>query len=263
MHDKIDEIFRNRITIRNNVETIIKYGKSVQKNNNSGQFDLFAGMIERVRPELVSVDGDLSKVAFSIEEAKLIGIPITYDYMDEFYIHKVAFSTHNLQEIDDSGLNTRGMVTIAMVSNIERRTSAKGNPYVKIDLADNGYNLRVYVTGKNYHKYSSIFQLNNVYLFCLNKSNNGFINLEMAEDPLKTSPQNRISKIDIIIKDKMLIPEVREYVFNKMFFGENKDKELSFIFDDIDIKASYKVSLSLDNIKDLRNLECEIKLYKK
>lgn len=163
-----ESIFRHRQTILDNLDKILSSAKGSKKSQskNVGQLSLF-GDIEVEKPKLVEYDGHISLMKWVNAETELLGVPITYEPLDEYGQLKELLCTHTASDLLEMVEDTDGIVIMDRVTLIDKRTSKNGNPYAKLYLSQFGSEKYCYLTGDNYKKYISLIYLNEIYLFLM------------------------------------------------------------------------------------------------
>ena len=71
-----------------------------------------------------------------------------------------------------------------MVTELIFKTGTNGKPYMKMVISDKGYDMTIYMNGKNYEKFSRTFKKYKVYMLSLVKNGrNGYVNVIAATEP--------------------------------------------------------------------------------
>ena len=176
-------LFQARLKIVHNAAKLVKYGGDEQKSAGIGQMSLFQDAEMSSKPEMDDFDDEVDLLQMSLKEAELIGVQLTYDIMQKYLIHYKTYVTHSIQEINELVQNAGNIVTIGMVTSLVFNTGASGKPYIKMIISDKGYDMTIYINGKNYDKFKTLFKNHKVYMFSLIKNTkNGYVNIMHATE---------------------------------------------------------------------------------
>lgn len=162
--------FRWRQTVIDNLDSIIGAVKSSQKADLSsqGQLDLFgAGLEVERKVGLIPHKFDINVDAFVNAEIELIGLPVTYNPLDEYEMHQELFCTHDSTELLGLNAKTQNIIYLDRVVDIEHCYSKKGNRYGRLKLFNLGDNMDVFLFGSDYHEYVREVFKDQIYMFKL------------------------------------------------------------------------------------------------
>jgi DNA polymerase-3 subunit alpha len=140
------------------LETIMKYGASIQEASNSSQFSMFGDVEMEAMPvpELPKVEAWSSIVRLN-KEKEVIGIFISGHPLDDYALEmkcycNMDFATFsNPESIKPASIKMAGIVSLA-----EHRISKRGNQFGLFELEDFSGTARFYIDGENYFKYKHL-----------------------------------------------------------------------------------------------------------
>jgi DNA polymerase III alpha subunit len=259
MSDVINDIFKARLSITESAGELHKYGEKYQKNSTAGQMSLFGSNDVTLKPTIKQFSGEVNKLQMSISESELIGVCVSYDYSENYLLHRIAYETHSVAEVVTSTIDIKKAVIIGLVKDITHGTSKSGNKYDKIHIYDNGTAIDIFISGNKYREYSGFFYKNTMYLFQLSVSGGGrYINLIASIHPDKLDPIKKFNSVRLLVRNVNQSRSIRNYVHKNMF-GSGK-KSLKFIIDDSEFEVEYLVNISNKNIIDLKKMNCDVEL---
>lgn len=130
-------ILKRRKGVFNSIDKLIKSTKKTKEEDkkNEDQLDLFSvGLeVEVVKPEIKPYEGNVDLIDLLKMETELLGFPVTWTPLDDIAdIYYDLFTTHAAYDILQITEETKGIIFIDYVVDIEHRVSKKGNKYAKI-----------------------------------------------------------------------------------------------------------------------------------
>ena len=210
------EIYYNRQSLVDSLDSIIEYGKAFQKNKNkqTAQLTLFdMGMEDKIEvPKIESKNTSVNLIEWYKLESQLLGIPITYDPLKELWMYEELYCTHTSEEVLKMNEHKKDIVIMDIITEIEYKISKNGNNYAKIYTQNLGETY-LYLTGKAYqHLIFNVFK-DQIYLFDLtyNPSAPSF-----SKESININFLKNINEVDIegeynAILNKIL-PNKSEYI---------------------------------------------------
>lgn len=154
MNKDQQDIFEFRQSIIDNADKLIQHGNKFKKTQQSGQLSLFGTTdIEITRFDLIKrelTDAELLKLAD--DETKAIGLPLTYDVFNEFFMIEKTLCNSTAEEVFFSTDKNREDIFLAKVQSIESRNSKSGNKYCKVFLIRNNIEIKTYLFGDDFAK---------------------------------------------------------------------------------------------------------------
>lgn len=166
------EIYKWRRGLVDSFESITSAIKSSNDlaEKNVGQLDLYSEVIkvDKVYPKVKIPNYSINIIEEVNKEVELLGIPFTYDPIDDLQIYSDVYCSHNPVNLLELVEDTKDIVILGRISDIEYRKSKKsGNPYAKIRISSLPEEYYFYLTGKRYvNNIAKMFLLNH-YLFRL------------------------------------------------------------------------------------------------
>jgi DNA polymerase III alpha subunit len=154
---QIEATFRWRQTLVDNIEKIMGATKKSKKLDLSktGQLDLFSMGLEdcKSNPKLNEYTGNIDLMEWVNIETDLLGVPITYEPLEDKWMYKELYCTHEVTDLFELTDDTKDIIVLDRITNIERRVSQSGNNYVKIHLSQLGTENYCYLWGRYYKEY--------------------------------------------------------------------------------------------------------------
>lgn len=246
MNQEIKDKLLWRATIFENAGGIINSSNKTDKR----QLSLF----DEVKSETISlsVPENIDYEEWVQKEINVLGISLIYNIQDKYILYFKRFCNTNLREIEALKVDSKELIFIAKLKDIEYKTSKAGNSYAKIVWFDGDILMRMYLFGDNYKKLIGDCIKGKYYLAqCSFNSSNGNSSL----DKLKCLDQIDISKyintIQITVNKPESIVELRDYIWKNMI---GSDFNLIFIYKNQEFKAPYKIKFNEDNYLDIKNL---------
>lgn len=169
---EIEAILRYRYTIVDNLQDIINKIKKnkLNKNKNVAQLSLFDNdEFENYKDFKLKINNDninINKIAEI--ETELLGIPITYDPLNEYDFYKEIICTNEVTDILNFTSDINNIIIIDRITKIDCKISKTGNKYAKVHISKLPSLMYMYLTGKNFEKYIHYTFINNIYLFEVN-----------------------------------------------------------------------------------------------
>lgn len=162
------EILRYRITLLRNSERIFKAAKKSEKANEDidGQLSMFNVGLEKEAPniELEAYKGNVHEIDLVIMEKEVIGLPITFNPLDENQIYKDLYCTHEMNNLRTMLKTKEGIVVMDYITKINHRTSQRGNHYAQIITSELEEGNFFYLFGDMYKDNIRDLFINQIYL---------------------------------------------------------------------------------------------------
>ncbi len=135
------------------VEKAIKYGKTLQQEENSAQQSLFGGegmSIELPEPKMPLVD-EWKLINKLNKEREVVGIFLSGHPLDKFKLEVEQFTNTNLLSIDD--MKDKQVFIAGLVSKVQEKTTKKGDRFAVFTLEDFVGNTEIALFSDDYSKY--------------------------------------------------------------------------------------------------------------
>lgn len=225
-------IYRNRRTILDNIDNVLNYQKKIDKlrdksaKKNIGQLSLFD--VEEVeiikKPELIESNSFINIEECVDRETELLGIPISYNSLDDLWIYEELYCTHLVTDLLEVTEATKRMIVMDKIVDIEYRTSDAGNRYCKLYLSKLGSENYCYMWGKTYRDYIPMTFKKQIYLFDIEYKP---ATKEFSRNCLIVNHLKNIKDVDIDEEYNRLVPLNEGYirVFNNVDI-KMKDDEI-------------------------------------
>jgi len=137
----------------NIITKAIRYGKTLQQEEDSAQQSLFGGeglSIDIPEPKMPSVD-EWKLIDKLNKERDVVGIFISGHPLDKFKLEVEQFTNTNLLSLDE--MKDKQIQVAGLVSQIQERTTKKGDRYAKFTIEDFLGNYEIWLWSKDYAKY--------------------------------------------------------------------------------------------------------------
>jgi len=169
-----------------------KRNKSSLKNIQSSLFE-----IEDSSNKLVQISNkEWPKKEFLEREREMLGFFVSEDPLEGYGKVLRAESSHTVIELQDIDEDEEITVTISgLVSNVQKRVSRRGNPWIQFDLQDVTGSLGVLLFNKLVEKYNNLFD-GEIYLKITGTYIGGSENLIRARDIELVEPSKLLENID-------------------------------------------------------------------
>jgi hypothetical protein len=132
---------------------------------------------------------------------------------------------------------------------------------MKMVISDKGYDMTIYLNGKNYEKFSRTFKKYKVYMLSLVKNcKNGYINVMAATEPENVDVDKRIAAVHIWIDGINEMKLAKSYINANMF--KNNAKDLYYLHGRQSNKAQYQITICNDDIIFLEDNGCKVEIIK-
>jgi len=169
-----------------------KRNKSSLKNIQSSLFE-----IEDISNKLVQISNkEWPKKEFLEREREMLGFFVSEDPLEGYGKVLRAESSHTVIELQDIDEDEEITVTISgLVSNVQKRVSRRGNPWIQFDLQDVTGSLGVLLFNKLVEKYNNLFD-GEIYLKITGTYIGGSENSIRARDIELVEPSKLLENID-------------------------------------------------------------------
>jgi len=147
----------------NLIEKSIKYANKMHQEVESAQVSLFGGTesqeIARPRIEPLEQYSEIEKLNI---EKEVVGLYISGHPLEAYQFELDMFCNATLQDLNDPEKlrDVKNIKLGGIVTNIEHRTSKKGNPFGRLTLEDFSGNYTFTLFSKNYLKFKTYFEPN-------------------------------------------------------------------------------------------------------
>jgi len=142
------------------IEKAIRFANRLHEEEASAQSSLFGGSssagitipkVGRIEPY-----GDIEKLNI---EKEMVGLFITGHPLNQFKFEMNHLTTSNISKLTELGkLRGREIKIGGIITDVQHRTSKKGNPYGQFTLEDFNDNYTFYLFGKDYLKFKSLLE---------------------------------------------------------------------------------------------------------
>lgn len=246
MNQEIRDKLLWRATICENAGKIVNSSNKMDKR----QLSLF----DEVKSETVSlsIPEDIDYEDWIQKEINALGISLTYNIQDKYILHSTRFCNTTLRDIETLKVDSKDLLFIAKLKDVEYRTSQSGNSYAKLIWSDSDILMRMYLFGDNYKKLIPNCIKGKYYLAqCSFNSSNGNSSLDKLKCLDDISITEYINTIILTVEIPEHITELRHYVWNNMI---GSDYDLIFKYKDEEFKAPYRIKFNEDIYLDIKQL---------
>jgi DNA polymerase-3 subunit alpha len=145
-------------TGRSFIENALKYGNSLQDNENSSQVSLFGEAADVKMPEpLVPASEEWSLLYKLNREREVVGIFISGHPLDDFRVEIEAFCNGNVELLTDVKHHLGRELTIpAIITDAQHLTTKNGKPFGLILIEDYSHSHKQYIFGDSYLKFKHL-----------------------------------------------------------------------------------------------------------
>lgn len=167
--ERAEQIYRWRRAIIDNFDKIKNAIKSSKKaESNPSQLSLFdAGLeVAKETPKIRISNDPVNIIEWVNKETEILGITVLYDPIDELYMYKELYCSHEVYDILELTEKTENIVILDRLVKIDHRISVKGNKYCKLFFYQLGETY-IYLWGQNYRNHISSLFINECYLIQL------------------------------------------------------------------------------------------------
>lgn len=165
---EVERIFRWRKSLVNNFDKITGAIKSAAKADLSseGQLDIFSmGMEDDIeRPKIEMYDGPINLMEGLHLEVELLGLPVTYNPLDDLWMYEELYCTHKVVDLFEMNKNRTKIIVMDRITDIKTQPSKRGNLYSKIFLSNLGLNNYCFLFGDDLKNYISRIFIDQIYL---------------------------------------------------------------------------------------------------
>jgi DNA polymerase-3 subunit alpha len=247
------------------LEIAMKYGTQLQTEANSMQQTLFGDTMETQMPKPVFPTCERWSSVYELKlEKEMVGIHISGHPLDDFELEINNFCNVNLEMIKKSPeqMIDKEISFVGRVARAEERTSQAGNMYGKLVLEDYYDTFDVMLFGDNYINYRK-YLIEESFLFIKGKfeykkwSKTDFnfnpTHIEYLPDMRKKLVKKIVLKLDFTELDEILVDALSDVILKNP--GDCTLRCSVFHDGDfLDLSSDYKVDLSNDFIKSIKQL---------
>ncbi|MEM9341385.1 MAG: OB-fold nucleic acid binding domain-containing protein, partial [Bacteroidota bacterium] len=142
------------------IEKAIRFANRIQEEEASAQSSLFGGAsgIDISKPKVGRIEpyGDIEKLNI---EKEMVGLFITGHPLNQFKFEMDHLTNANISRLTElEKLKGREVKIGGIVSDVQHRTSKKGNPFGQFTLEDFNDNYTFYLFGQDYLKFKSMLE---------------------------------------------------------------------------------------------------------